>query len=124
MLHLGIAKEAGAPLRQPPARSGRGARTSLQPGGAPRQSIRLYDDGRAKSLRSYSFEEAGRCFDAAFLLLETHADCATDAQVAAGLADYVLYLNCRAQKRDPGRFALTNHGARLARTPAGRGQRL
>ncbi len=47
----------------------------------------------AKSLRIYSFEEAGRWFDAAFSLLEAHPDCATDGQVAAALADYVLYLN-------------------------------
>ena len=47
----------------------------------------------AKSLRIYSFEEAGRWFDAAFALLEAHPGCATDAQAAAALADYVLYLN-------------------------------
>jgi class 3 adenylate cyclase len=53
----------------------------------------------AKSLRIYSFEEAGRWFDAAFSLLEAHADCATDAQVAAALADYVLYLNASFQPK-------------------------
>jgi hypothetical protein len=53
----------------------------------------------AKSLRIYSFEEAGRWFDAAFSLLEAHADCAADAQVAAALADYVLYLNASFQPK-------------------------
>jgi class 3 adenylate cyclase len=53
----------------------------------------------AKSLRIYSFEEAGRWFDAAFSLLEAHADCATDVQVAAALADYVLYLNASFQPK-------------------------
>jgi class 3 adenylate cyclase len=47
----------------------------------------------AKSLRIYSFEEAGRWFDAAFSVLAAHPDCATDSQVAAALANYVLYLN-------------------------------
>ena len=53
----------------------------------------------AKSLRIYSFEEAGRWFDAAFSLLEAHADCATDSQVAAALANYVLYLNASFQPK-------------------------
>lgn len=47
----------------------------------------------AKSLRIYYFEEAGHWFDAAFSLIGTHPDCATDSQVAAALADYVQYLN-------------------------------
>ena len=47
----------------------------------------------AKSLRIYSFEEAGHWFDAAFSLIGTHPDCATDSQVTAALADYVQYLN-------------------------------
>jgi len=53
----------------------------------------------AKSLRIYSFEEAGRWFDAAFSLLEANADCATDSQVAAALANYVLYLNASFQPK-------------------------
>jgi hypothetical protein len=53
----------------------------------------------AKSLRIYSFEEAGRWFDAAFSLLEAHADCATDSQVAAALANYVLFLNASFQPK-------------------------
>jgi hypothetical protein len=53
----------------------------------------------AKSLRIYSFEEAGRWFDAAFSLLEAHADCASDSQVAAALANYVLYLNASFQPK-------------------------
>ena len=47
----------------------------------------------AKSLHIYSFEEAGHWFDAAFSLIGTHPDCATDSQVTAALADYVQYLN-------------------------------
>jgi class 3 adenylate cyclase len=53
----------------------------------------------AKSLRIYSFEEAGYWFDAAFSLVEAQADCATDGQVAAALADYVLYLNASFQPK-------------------------
>ena len=47
----------------------------------------------AKSLRVYSFDEAERWFDAAFSILAAHPDRAGDRQVAAVLADYVLFLN-------------------------------
>jgi len=72
MLHLRIAKaverRSGNRLR-----SGSGARASLQPGGAPTKPFVYMAMAGAKSLRIDSFEEAGRCFDAAFSLLHVGA---------------------------------------------------
>ncbi len=53
----------------------------------------------AKALRVYSFDEAGRWFDAAFSLLADSPDCASDHQVADVLADYVLHLNASFQPK-------------------------
>src|SRR5262249_61757030 len=51
----------------------------------------------AKSLGIYSFDEAGGWFDAAFSLLGAHADSTPDAEVAAALADYEVYLDISCQ---------------------------